>query len=512
MHDTATAGPVVRQYFEHPPRSHLYEKQAGGSATPSPRGDEHVVATATAAADGDTRSLRSDAVPRQTLSALMLTGIMYTFTIGGAYGIEESVLGGGPLLTILSIVIIPLLMSAPCALIVAEMGSAIPSNAGFLMWINLTFHRVVYFATSILSLLLIFVDNALYPVLFSEYLCTMLEECPPWRHSLLRVGMIAVTFIFNVLGIEAVGLVSVVLTAITVSPFVLAYLTQQLSTGFFLNWPAIAYVPPVIEWSKFITTASWNLSGLEQAGTMAEDVQDPQRTIIQALIPLLGLALVTYIPPILTGASTDRDSIQLDEWVTGFWSEVAYRVGGSGLMYYTVFASVLSAFGLTLSAICTTTRLISGMALTEVFPGKLGVWLCERNERFGTYHWSLIANTVLTAVFSSSMDFSALVELGQFLYGVRVIMIFIAFFVFREKYPHVKRPFRVPLEGWKLYAAFALPFLSFIGLTAIAMAGDVKTFCVYLATLVGTVVVSALYCTFVRKESFHGRIVTVRGE
>ncbi|KPI85002.1 putative Amino acid permease/transporter [Leptomonas seymouri] len=530
--------PVVRQYFEHPPRSHLYQgvspggtpifsgppidaissqSETGASSGNEPgEGRSMDASTQRPHRDGDNGLSAvfeggggGGAVEQwRRLSTLLLTGLMYTFTISGAYGIEESVMGGGVVLTIISIVVMPIIMGAPTALVVAELASAVPSNAGFLMWIKLSFHRTVYLAIAILSLIYIATDNALYPTMFSEYVCTTVE-CSNTGAILLRLGMLTLTFLLNVLGVEMVGIASVALTALTVMPFVLMFLMQQLGSCFYVNWPAVAYVPTnSINWPTFLATASWCLSGLEQAGCVVEDIKDPQRTIIGSLVPLLGLAFITYIPPIITGASVSHGSIDLSQWTTGYWAEVSYQVGGTPLKGITVVGSVLSAFGLTLSALCTTTRILSGMALTEAFPGKMGEWLSFRNARYGTYPWTLILNTLLTALFSTVLSFGAMVKVDQCLYGIRVIAIFISFYRIRYLYPHLPRPFRVPLDGWKLHTMMGVATASFAVLTVIS-AWDWETAALCIGVVVVAFVAAFLYCRFYRRHDFLGRVVTV---
>ena len=518
---------IVRQYFEHPPRSHLYQASLSGASPVVPDSfvegsygqetagasvgkgptDGRIDGGGAAAAASDT-SLNGGAVDqRGTLSTVLLTGLMYTFTISGAYGIEESVMGGGVMLTLVSIVVIPIIMGAPTALVVAELASAVPSNSGFLMWINLSFHRTVYLAMVILSVIYIATDNALYPTLFSEYICTAVE-CSQADAIWLRLGMLAFTFVLNVFGVETVGVTSVVLTVLTVLPFVLMFLIQQLESGFYVNWSAVAYVPTdSIEWATFLATASWCLSGLEQAGSVVEDIKDPQRTIIRSLIPLVGLAFVTYIPPIITGASVSRGAIDLSQWTTGYWSEVSYRVGGTPLKAITVAGSVLSAFGLTLSALCTTTRILSGIALTEAFPGKVSEWLSFRHARYGTYPWTLTLNTVFTALFSLIPSFATLVRMDQCLYGIRVIVIFVSFYRIRQLYPHLERPFRIPLEGWRLHLIMGVATVSSVILTVVS-ALDMYTAIVCVVVVATAFLAAFLYCHYYRRHDFLGRVVT----
>ncbi|KEG09280.1 putative amino acid permease/transporter [Trypanosoma grayi] len=495
---------MQRQYFEQP-RCHMLHRRNGTSSLNAEAPAANGVGN-----QSEERALSSHDADKEhrskPLSPLLLLGLMYTYTICGAYAIEETVMGGGPLLALISIVLIPIFMAAPTAVVVAEMATAIPSNAAFLMWINVSFHRTVYFTMVILTLLLTFIDNALFPVLVSEYVCTSIS-CSDTGVKLLRAGMLLLTYILNLVGVQAVGMTSVLLSIITVSPFLLMFAMHLVNSGFYLNWPAISYIPSEIDWPTFITTASWNLCGLEQAAAVSEEIKAPHRTIILALVPLMGLAFLTYIPPILTGASVEKGPPDVEEWTTGYWAVVARNVGGQPLQVLMVVASVFSAFGQTLSALCTTTHIIAGMAYTDVFPGPVGRILYQRNKRFGTHHWALTVNTLITGIFSVLLDFGPLVKADQVLYGIRVVLIFLSFLIVRYRYPHLHRPFRVPLEGYQL-GLFAVPILLFVALTIVAMLEDMQTVIINLSVLGGAVLVSVLYCFLWRKEDFDGRVVT----
>ncbi|RNF13512.1 putative amino acid permease/transporter [Trypanosoma conorhini] len=497
---------LERQYFEHP-RCHILRRNHGNTG-PVAGPPSSVPQTGEAVSEQGTGFMSDEkkAIPKRSVSALMLLGIMYTYTTSGAYAIEETVLGGGPLLTLVAVTLIPILMAVPTAAVVAELAASVPSNAAYLMWINISFHRVVYFTMVILSLLLMFIDNALYPVLFSDYVCAAVT-CTTVTNRALRAGMLFLTYVLNILGIQAVGMTSIMLTVITIIPFLVMFTMFLANNAFYLNWPAISYVPSTIDWPTFITTASWNLCGLEQAASVSEEVKAPDRTIVRALFPLLGLAFLTYIPPILTGASVKKGPPLLSEWTTGYWSVVAEKIGGSPLQVFLVIGSGFSAFGLMLSSLCTTTQTIAGVAFTEVFPGPVNRILYRRNERFGTYHWTTTINALITGLFSVFFDFGPLVKTDQVLYGIRVVLIFLSFFIIRYRYPHLSRPFRLPLEGYKL-GVLLIPTLLFVALTVVATMEDVQTVIINISVVAGTILLSFIYCYLIRKGEFYGRVVT----
>eukprot|EP00796_Vickermania_ingenoplastis_P004849 gene4849-3475_t len=482
----------VLQRFEHPPKSHHYDEPVDAAEDTASSQNED----------------RAGVKRRQVLSTVMIIGLMYSYTTGGAYGIEESVMGGGALLSIVSILILPIIMGLPISLSVAELSSSIPSSAGFLIWIKLSMHRAVYLNMVILSIIYTFVDNALYPVVFSDYVCSAMQ-CSNYAQIGWRLCILTISCTLNILGVQAVGLTSVLLSVLTLSPFLLMLVIHMIKSKMYFNTEAIDFVPPNINWTLFIATVSWNVSGLEQAGALAEEVENPQKTMIRALVPLIFLFMLTYIPPILVGASTWSGPINLDEWTTGFWTAVSYRTAGEPLKIVLLIGSILSGFGLTLSSLCTTSRLIAGTALTEAIPGKIGTWLCTRNRRFGTYHWAIIFNFMMTGVFCSFFDFGPLVQADQVLYGIRLAAIYYALWRCRALYPHLPRPFRVPLQGWTLNSMVLFSMLLSLALAVLSMVGDMQTVIISTSIIAGSTLLSWVYCFFFHKEEFLGRVVTV---
>ncbi|MGH9732592.1 MAG: amino acid permease, partial [Candidatus Acidiferrales bacterium] len=73
---------------------------------------------------------------RSKISLLPLIAATYFMVSGGPYGLEDVVqmAGYGGALAIL--LITPLLWSAPAALMVSELSSAIPEEGGFYIWVQ----------------------------------------------------------------------------------------------------------------------------------------------------------------------------------------------------------------------------------------------------------------------------------------------------------------------------------------------------------------------------------------
>ena len=71
---------------------------------------------------------------KRSVGVLQLTIVAYLTLCGGPYGLEPSLGAGGPLLSCLSAIVIPLLMGLPLALISSEMGSLFSEDGSTVMW------------------------------------------------------------------------------------------------------------------------------------------------------------------------------------------------------------------------------------------------------------------------------------------------------------------------------------------------------------------------------------------
>jgi len=160
--------------------------------------------------------------PRPRLTVLPLVALIFYDVSGGPFGIEDSVrAGGGALLPVLGFLALPALWSLPEALVTAELASAFPTNAGYVAWVSAAFGPAAAFLVGFTKWASGTLDNALYPVLFLDYLRAGggLALAPPAR-SLAVLALTAALTYLNYRGLHLVGLSALALTAFSLSPFV----------------------------------------------------------------------------------------------------------------------------------------------------------------------------------------------------------------------------------------------------------------------------------------------------
>ena len=101
----------------------------------------------------------------------------------------------------------------------AELSTAMPEDGGYVVWVQRAFGRFWGFQEGWLSWLCSFADNALYPVMFLDYLAYLRGDMAPLERWLIGAALIAAITWLNVRGIRLVGLSSIIFTFIVLAPF-----------------------------------------------------------------------------------------------------------------------------------------------------------------------------------------------------------------------------------------------------------------------------------------------------
>lgn len=157
--------------------------------------------------------------PRRSLNFTSLVALTFFCVAGGAYGLEDAVGAGGPRVALLALLLVPWLWSFPTALMTAELSSAMPEDGGYVVWVERAFGRFSGFQEGWLSWLCSFADNALYPVMFVDYLAYLSGDTTSLERWLIGTALIAAITWLNVRGTELAGVSSVIFTVLVLAPF-----------------------------------------------------------------------------------------------------------------------------------------------------------------------------------------------------------------------------------------------------------------------------------------------------
>ncbi|XP_026656515.2 probable polyamine transporter At1g31830 [Phoenix dactylifera] len=370
------------------------------------------------------------------VSVIPLVFLIFYEVSGGPFGIEDSVQAAGPLLAILGFLIFPFIWSIPEALITAEMGTMFPENSGYVVWVSSALGPFLGFQQGWMKWLSGVIDNALYPVLFLDYLKSGVPAFGGGLPRTLAVLILTVALTYmNYRGLTIVGWVAVFLGVFSILPFI------------FMGLVAIPKLRPSrwlmvdmhnVDWNLYLNTLFWNLNYWDSISTLAGEVDNPRRTLPKALLYALILVVVGYLYPLLTGTG----AIPLDRelWTDGYFSDIAKILGGVWLRWWIQGASALSNMGMFIAEMSSDSYQLLGMSERGMLPE-----FFSKRSRYGTPLVGILFSAS-GVILLSWMSFQEIVAAENFLYCFGMILEFVAFIKLRIERPTAPRPYRVPLE------------------------------------------------------------------
>ena len=347
---------------------------------------------------------------RPTLKWHHLVGVTFFAVCGGDYGIEDSVGAAGPAYTMIGLLVVPWIWSLPIALMTAELGSMIPEAGGPVVWVSRAFGPFVAHQNALIHLVANTFDNALYPVMFADYLRAFpmlnVDGVSRW---LLSFSMLAFVTVLNLLGVDTVANVSTLFTVLVISPF-LVLVIAGLPTLDPSAWRIGPSTP--VDWSAFISVLLWNTSGYDSVGALAAEVVDPGRNFPIGMAVSIVLVTLVYVLPVGVGVSLDVGH-DFTTWTDGSFTLVAEQHVGHWLAAWISLGGAFSAFGLLNTLLCAAARIVVSSAEIGALPSSLArIDAASGVPRAATFALSLILAVAIV------LPFAELVEISMLFYGV----------------------------------------------------------------------------------------------
>ena len=300
---------------------------------------------------------------------------------------------------------------------------------------------------------------AIYPTLFVFYL----KQMSPWfgvgNHGIYAgLLVVATCAALNVAGIRVVGLTSLWLFFLLSAPFALVVLLAPFKTGTFAD-PHAAPSITGLGLVGGVLVAMWNYMGWDNASTIAQEVERPQRTYPRAMIATVILVALSYVLPFAAMYLAGAPSARFAE--DGSWATVAGALGGKiagfeWLRFLIVLGGMMSGFGMFNALVMSYSRLPLAMARDGMLPKAFA----KTGKRTNT-PWLAIVVCAACWALCLGLGFKRLVTLDIMLYGASLMLEFVTLVVLRIKEPGLKRGFRVPggLTGAILTGVFPLLLL-----------------------------------------------------
>jgi len=367
--------------------------------------------------------------PRK-LGLFSLSAATFFLVSGGPYGTEGIVESAGYSGAIVILLALPLIWSLPTGLMVGELASAIPAEGGFYVWVRRALGPFWGFQEAWLSLASSIFDMAAYPAVFVLSLGALWPPAlNPSNRLWISAALVALCVIWNLAGASAVGEGSIGLGLLLLVPFgILAFLH--------LTNPAPAAANPGTghHWFEGVLVAMWNLMGWDNASTVAQEVERPQRNYPKVMLGTLAAIVVVYLLPIVAAWHA---GVPQSAWTTGSWVTIAQAAApqlGTALLVGTM----ISIFGILNSLTMSYSRIPLALAADGYAPKVL-----LRHLRNGV-PWVSLVVCGLAWTLALRLSFDRILLLDILLYGASLVLEFVALIVLRLREPSLPRPFRIP--------------------------------------------------------------------
>ena len=280
---------------------------------------------------------------------------------------------------------------------------------------------------------------------FASYLKSYLNLPVP----VLAIILIGFLSLINYAGIEESSRVNIVFLIVEV--FGLLFVTIL---GFSL-FPSVNYLETTSGTGGVLAASAlifFAYLGFEDIVNIAEEMENPEKTIPKALILSIVVATVFYV---LVAVAT----VSLADWrqLSTSSAPLAYAVsrvlGANAFLMLSVIALFATA-NTVLILLVVGSRMVYGMSRDGALPAAFS----NIDERTGVPRIAVFTTMVLSMVFASLGDLRLIAGVTNF--ATFLIFAFVNFSLIwlRHKQPGLRRPFRVPLNiGW-------FPLIPFLGL------------------------------------------------
>jgi len=368
---------------------------------------------------------------RRGLRLLPLIAVVYCVSASGPFGIEEIIPASGPGLSILLILLLPVFYGLPLGLAAGEMGSRFPVEGGYYRWIRHLFGDFWGFQAGWWSWLGGLFDGAAYALLVGEYSEPFLALVVPAPYIPLAARLVSLLVIIvctwaNLRGIQLVGWSSLIFAIFIVSPFALFC-----GLGL-LHWnhnPLLPLKPPGTGWWKALGVGTligmWSYSGYESLSTAAEELEDPRRNYLKAILIAIGVTIPTYLIPVVIGLANSSDWSGFE---AGSFSEIGRAIGGAGLQTWLAAAGMISMLALFNAYTLTYSRIPFTMAQDGFLPAPLA----RTHRRLGTPWVSLVAGAVIYALLTQ-FSVTDLLVVEMWMFSALYISIYLALWKVRRR-------------------------------------------------------------------------------
>ena len=482
------------------------------------------------AGDGSPMSLGppGDLHPEPRFGLPLVLSAIASLVLSSRFGSESLVRAAGPLPALLGCLLLPVVWFVPTTLVVAELATAIRSNAGPQMWANVGLGTLWAYTSAMLSFIINVLVLAAGSAIFADYVKMALPSpssmTVPWELA-TRVAVLVGTALLNCVSVAGVSGVLNVVAVLSILPFLVMPVWQfskAAALGGGANWVSMGRVAQSVAAGGsganvplFMAFLSFTHEGVENVGAIVEETVHPAKTLKRAIVPATLLSYLVYLLPFMAGISAfgnrglDRTG-DYRAWTSGYWAQLCLWIGGSWFQQVMLWSGIAGRLGASLSMGAAGGRMAAGMGTLDLLPRRVSDALAQYHPWSKAPATAIALLTVIALPVALVFQSDELLALSQVFIGARMLLIYASFFSLRLQYPTLRRRLRYPAATLRWSIATLAPSMIFT--LAVVGAASFLNFAVFVtssATIVVIICVSALCAKYARPRGLYGTVEAV---
>ena len=414
-----------------------------------------------------------------------LAVIAFFWVSGGVYGNETLLQAAPPAHVFTGLLIVPLVYSLPIALITAELSSALPQDGGFVVWVSracgsaIGSHNAYWVrralaqarrcacasslwltesscacallptlsslkhALSVAQTWIIWlVDSSVYPVLAGHFVARQFGISGA-AQALVADAIIFCLTLVKLAGTRSIVKLSSFISTVSFLPTII-YMVLGMSE---LKPERAAVSSGETDWPLLLSWMLWLYSGFFSLGSLAGQVERPQRTYTRVTALLIPTVTLLNAIPLLVSLSVDDDR---SHYTPGHFNDLAGVVGGAWLQKCFFVAANLCQVGLYTGQSLTSERALAHLvenaaghdsvvdAVLRLVPDKI----LEENPDAGIAPAYVVANALLAGMLAW-VPVQSLVQYEMMLMSCTGMLFLYSFVHLKRFEPSLTRPFKL---------------------------------------------------------------------
>jgi APA family basic amino acid/polyamine antiporter len=266
----------------------------------------------------------------------------------------------------------------------AELMSREAVEGGYYRWARRHLGGFWGFQAGAWSIMAVFLDNAIYPVLFARTMSFVVPGMGALDRWLVAMLVVLVLTWINLRGIELTAASTVVLNVFLVAPLIWFCVAAAFNVRFEPFQPfSVGGGDLGAELGVCLGLALWLYSGYIEISTAGEEIERPERNLPVGLLIVTPLAILSYSLPYIAALAVDGG---WESWQAGELTRIGAELGGPLLGQWIFLAGLASQVVIFLAYLCWSSRIVWSMAADRYLPA----WLSRLHPRYGTPHRVLL--------------------------------------------------------------------------------------------------------------------------